>query len=58
MRHRSFYMRAEDLARLQEAVDDLYYSTRKRRHEVLAALIGVALAHRAEIEAWLKERAA
>ena len=53
MRHRSFYMRTDVADRLAAVVDDLHYATRRPRHEVLAALVGVTLEHRAEIEARL-----
>ena len=46
-------MRADVADRLAAAVDDLHYLTRRPRHEVLAALVDVALSHRAEIEARL-----
>jgi hypothetical protein len=53
MRHRSFYMRGDVADRLAAAVDDLHYSARRPRHEVLAALVDVVLDHRSEIEARL-----
>ena len=55
MRHRSFYMRSVVADQLSEVVDDLHYATRQPRHEVLAALVDVALRHRAEIEERLKQ---
>ena len=58
MRHRSFYMRSDVVDRLAEAVDDLHYATRRPRHEILAALVGVSLDHRAEIEARLTQGSA
>jgi hypothetical protein len=53
MRHRSFYMRSDVADRLAAVVDDLHFSTRRPRHEVLAALVDVTLRHRSEIEARL-----
>ena len=53
MRHRSFYMRSDVADRLAAEVDDLHFTTRRPRHEVLAALVGVSLEHRAEIMARL-----
>ncbi len=58
MRHRSFYMRSDVADRLAAAVDDLHYSARRPRHEVLAALVDVVLDHRAEIEARLAQGSA
>jgi hypothetical protein len=55
MRHRSFYMRSDVADRLAQVVDDLHFSTRRPRHEVLAALVDVTLGHRSEIEARLTE---
>jgi hypothetical protein len=53
MRKRSLYMSAAVAERLDTAVDDIHYSTRRPKHEVLAAAVAVALDHRAEIEARL-----
>jgi len=53
MAHRSWYLRADVATRLADVVTDLHYSTRRPRHEVLAAVIGFAVDHRAEIEAQL-----
>lgn len=58
MRHRSFYMRSDVADRLAAVVDDLHFSTRRPRHEVLAALVEVTLGHRAEIEARLTQGSA
>jgi len=58
MAHRSWYLRADVAARLAEVVTDLHYSTRRPRHEVLAAVIEVAVDHRAEIEARLAQAGA
>ena len=46
-------MRGDVADRLAAAVDDLHYSARRPRHEVLAALVDVVLDHRSEIEARL-----
>ena len=58
MRHRSFYMRSDVADSLASVVDDLHFATRRPRHEVLAALVGVSVEHRAEIEARLTRRSA
>lgn len=42
---------ADDLA---SAVEDLHFDTRKPKHEVLRALVEVALEHRGEARARLK----
>ena len=55
MRHRSFYMRSAVADQLSGVVDDLHYATRQPRHEVLAALVDVALSHRDEIEKRLRQ---
>ena len=53
MAHRSWYLRADVADSLADVVTDLHFATRRPRHEVLAAVIEVAVAHRAEIEAQL-----
>jgi hypothetical protein len=53
MARRSWYLRADVADSLAGVVTDLHYTTRRPRHEVLAAAIEVALSHRAEIEARL-----
>ena len=58
MRHRSFYMRSDVADRLAAVVDDLHFATRRPRHEVLAALVGVSLDHLAEIKARLAQGSA
>jgi len=55
MRRRSVYLAAEVADRLDAAVDDLHFATRRPKHEVLAAAVAVALEHRAEIEARLAQ---
>ena len=49
---------AADADRLASLVDDLHFMTRRPRHEVLAAVVGVIVDHRAEIEARLTRRGA
>ncbi len=53
MAHRSWYLRADVANSLADVVTDLHFTTRRPRHEVLAAVIEVAVDHRAEIEARL-----
>jgi hypothetical protein len=53
MAHRSWYLRADVADSLADVVTDLHFTTRRPRHEVLAAVIEVAVDHRAEIEARL-----
>jgi hypothetical protein len=53
MAHRSWYLRADVAEHLADVVTDLHFTTRRPRHEVLAAVIEVAVDHRAEIEARL-----
>lgn len=55
MAHRSWYLRTDVADRLNEAVTDLHFRTRRPRHEVLAAVIDVAFDHQAEIEARLAQ---
>jgi predicted transcriptional regulator len=43
MSRRSWYMNAAVADRLAEAVDELHWSTRRPKHEVLAAAVAVAL---------------
>ena len=53
MARRSWYLPQADADRLASLVDDLHFTTRRPRHEVLAAVVGVIVDHRAEIEARL-----
>jgi hypothetical protein len=53
MRRRSVYLAAEVADRLDTAVADIHFATRRPKHEVLAAAVDVALEHRDEIEARL-----
>ena len=55
MARRSWYLRADVAESLARIADDLHFTTRRPRHEVLAAVIGVGLEHRAEIEARLAQ---
>lgn len=55
MARRSWYLRADVADQLGDAVSDMHFTTRRPRHEVLAAVISVALGHRGEIEAQLKK---
>lgn len=57
MRRRSVYLAAEVADRLDKAVADMHFATRRPKHEVLAAAVAVALEHRDEIEARLAGRA-
>ncbi|MFS1305184.1 hypothetical protein [Streptosporangium longisporum] len=50
MDRRSWYMPVESAAALAQLVDDLHYTTRRPKHEVLAAIIDGALARRAETQ--------
>lgn len=57
MRRRSIYMETGAARRMNAAVDDLHHETRCPKHEVLTALVAVALDHRDEIEARLRKGA-
>lgn len=54
MDRRSWYMPKAVADALAEAVEDLHYDTRKQKHEVLRALVEVALEHRGEARARLR----
>jgi hypothetical protein len=58
MAHRSWYLRADVADSLADVVTDLHFTTRRPRHEILAAVIRVAVDHRAEIEARLAQAGA
>jgi len=58
MARRSWYLPQADADRLASLVDDLHFMTRRPRHEVLAAVVGVIVGHRAEIEERLTRRGA
>jgi hypothetical protein len=49
MQTRSWYLAADVADRLAAAVDDIHWRTRRPKHEVLAAALGVALEHQGEI---------
>jgi hypothetical protein len=53
MCRRSWYMAADDARRIDALVDDLHHRTRRPKHAVLAAVMHVAIEHRAEAEARL-----
>jgi hypothetical protein len=53
MARRSWYLPADVAGRLAVVVDDLHYLTRRPKWEVLAAALGVAVDHRADILARL-----
>lgn len=54
MDRRSWYMPRYVADALADAVEDLHYDTRNPKHEVLRALVEVALEHRDEARARLK----
>jgi hypothetical protein len=54
MDRRSWYMPKSSADALADAVEDLHFDTRRPKHEVLRALVEVALAHRGEAAAKLK----
>jgi len=58
MRNRSWYLPADAADALAAAVEDIHYTTRRPKHEVIAAAVTVALEHRAEILALLTTNAA
>ncbi len=58
MARRSWYLPRADADRLAELVDDLHFTTRRPRYEVLAAVVGVILEHRPEIESRLAKDSA
>lgn len=47
---RSWYLPKDIADELARVVDDLHYATRRPKHEVLGAIVAVALAHPDEIE--------
>lgn len=54
MDRRSWYMPKSSADALAAAVEDLHFDTRRPKHEVLRALVEVALEHRGEASARLK----
>jgi hypothetical protein len=55
MKRRSFYMRSDDMARLTALIEDLYFGTRRKRHEILAVMVDVIEQHRPEIARRLRQ---
>jgi hypothetical protein len=53
MRRRSWYLPADIADRLASVVEDIHFTTRRPKHEVLAAALGVAVEHQDEIVARL-----
>jgi hypothetical protein len=58
MVRRSWYLAAADAERLDAIVDELHFQTRRPKHEVLAAVLGVVADHPDEILARLQGSAA
>lgn len=56
MDRRSWYMPRSTADALAAAVEDLHFETRRPKHEVLRALVEVAIAHRGEAQARLEDR--
>lgn len=56
MDRRSWYMSKAVAGALAEEVEELHFTTRRPKHEVLAALITVAMEHRDEVRARLTDR--
>jgi hypothetical protein len=55
MRHRSFWIHSDVADALTSTVDDLHFTQRRPKHEVLSAVVATALAHKDEILARLNE---
>jgi hypothetical protein len=55
MDRRSWYMPEASAEALADAVQDLYWSTHRPKHQVLAALVETALAHQDEVRARLTD---
>jgi hypothetical protein len=53
MRHGSWYLSADAADRLAAVVDELHWTTRRPKHEVLSAAVAVAVEHQADILALL-----
>jgi hypothetical protein len=58
MANRSWYLPADVADALAAAVEDIHFTTRRPKHEVIAAAVAVALEHRPEILARLNRDAA
>jgi hypothetical protein len=56
MARRSWYLSKAVADRLAEAVDDIYFTTRRPKHEVLAEILAEGLEHRDAVEARLTGR--
>jgi len=56
MRRRSWYLPADVADRLARVVDDIHFTTRRPKHEVLAAAVTIAVEHQEEILARLNGR--
>ena len=56
MDRRSWYMSKTVADALAEEVDELHFATRRPKHEVLAALVTVAIEHRDEVRARLADQ--
>lgn len=54
MDRRSWYMPKSTADALADAVEDLHFGTRRPKHEVLRALVEVALEHRGEAQSRLE----
>jgi hypothetical protein len=54
MDRRSWYMPKATADALADAVEDLHFDTRRPKHEVLRALVEVALEHRSEARSRLR----
>jgi hypothetical protein len=58
MRHRSWYLPVAVADRLSAVIDELHFTTRRPKHEILSAAVDVALEHQADIKARLTKDAA
>lgn len=54
MDRRSWYMPKASADALASVVDDLYFATRRPKHEILAALVDAAVAARSDVQARLE----
>jgi hypothetical protein len=55
MRHRSYWIHTDVADALTSTVDDLHYTHRRPKHEVLSAVVAAGLAHPDEVLARLNE---
>lgn len=58
MDRRSWYMPRDSAEALAAAVDDLHWSTRRPKHEIVAALVAVAVRHADEARVTLVDKPA